>query len=489
MLKISRLPLSLLCLALLTAGASADIITLKTGERIEAVIASETATEMTLELQVSAGIKDERVVKKTDVVKIDRVAPDEGAYRAIMNLQPGKNSLVPAQYDGILAALQDFATKYPESTHLADVKQAATAFQADKKRVDAGEVKLDGTWLSKAEAQRQRVQIGGLQLFNAMKNANAAGDAIGALNAFATLEKNFGGARVLPDAIELARQILPALKPATERAIENQKINEAERLLGVKNAGVSPEVGTGDRGKPLTAAQLDQAKVNAALAKAKQDELLAANQREQAKADAAMAAATAAGQWPPFAVSSEKCLKAILAKIPTEAARLEKIPVAPMRESIKLAEKAQTEFAGKDLAAATETLKEVAKLWPANELGTRLTAQITAAKNPPKPEPGATPAPTVPGTGTAKTGAATPAVKTAGATPAATATAAKPAPPVPTSATETSEPKTTEPAEPPKPFFMTVGGAVAIVIGLAVLLAGANIFSKVRQRRSEPEEQ
>ena len=459
MLKQSRLSLSLLGLALLTTAASADIITLKTGERLDATIASETATEMTLELQISAGIKDERVVKKADVVKIDRVAPDEGAYRAIMNLQPAKNSLVPAQYDGILTALQDFAAKYPESTHVADVKQAAAAFQADKKRVEAGEVKLGGIWLSKAEAQRQRVQIGGLQLFNAMKNANAAGDAIEALNAFASLEKNFAGARVLPDAVDLARQILAALKPATERALENQKIKDAERQIGVKNAG------------PL-----------------ERPELIAANLREQARADAALAAATAAGQWPPFATSSEKCLKAILAKIPTEAARLEKIPVAAMRESIALAEKAQTEFTGKDLAAATETLKEVLKLWPANELGTRLTAQITAAKNPPKPDPSATPAPTTPGPATAKTGAATPAVKTPRATPAAdnsaTAAAAKPAPPAPTPDTETSEPKATEPAEPPKPFFMTVGGAVTIVIGLALLLAGANIFSKVRQQRS-----
>ena len=460
--KTSRLPLSLLCLALLTAAASADIITLKTGERIEAKITSETATEMTLESQISAGIKDERVVKKADVVKIDRVAPDEAAYRAIMNLQPGKYSLLPAQYDGILSALQSFAGQYPESTHVADVRQATAAFQADKKRVDAGEVKLDGIWLSKAEAQRQRVQIGGLQLFNAMKNANAAGDAIGALNAFATLEKNFGGARVLPDAIDLARQILPALKPATERAIENQKINEAERLLGVKNA-----------------APLDR------------PELLAANQREQAKADAAMAAATAAGQWPPFATSSEKCLKAILAKIPVEAARLEKIQVAPMRESIKLAEKAQTEFTGKDLAAATETLKNVAKLWPANELGTRLTAQITAAKNPPKPDPGATPAPMTPDP-TAKAGAATPKPKTAGATPAPGKLTTVPATPTPLPTTSNSDAPATAPgdsAEPPKSFFMTVPGAISIVVGLAVLLAGANIFSKIRQRRSDPEEQ
>ena len=493
MLQKSRLPLFLLGLALLTASAAADIITLKTGERIDAKIASETATELTLETQVSSGIKDERIVKKADVVKIDRVAPDEADYRAIMNLQPGKNSLASAQYDGILATLQAFAAKYPESAHLADVKQAAIIFQADKKRVDAGEIKFDGLWLSKAEGQRQRVQIGGMQYFNAMKNANATGDAIGALNAYATLEKNFAGSKVMPDAIDLARQLLAALKPAVERAIENQRISEQERLQGIKNAGASPDLDPANKGKSLTPEQMEQIKTNAAFAKAKQDELIAANQREQAQADAALAIATAAGQWPPFAGNSEKCLKAIQAKIPGEIARLEKIPVGPIRESIALAEKAQTEFTGKDYAAATETLKEVSKLWPTNELGTRLTAQITAAKNPPKDTPAATPDAAT-ATAATKPGAATPAPKTAVATPAPGKLAPPTAPKTTTLAaatdsdTDGSETKSTEPAEPPKHFFMTVPGAVCIVVGLAVLLAGANIFSKIRQRRSPEEE-
>ena len=460
MSKTSRLLRPLLCAAIFSASAWADTVTLKTGERLEVKILSETATEMTLEMQVSAGIKDERVVKKADVVKIDRVAPDETAYRAIMNWQPAKNSLQPAQYDSIQTALQNFITQFPESAHVADVKLALAGFQADKKRVDAGEMKLDGIWLSKAQVLQQRVQIGGLQALSAMKNANAGGDAIAALNAFATLEKNFGGAKTLPDAIELARQILPALKPAVERAIENQKIKETERELGVKNA-----------------APLDR------------PDLIAANQREQAKADAALAAATTAGLWPPMAANSEKCLKAILAKIPVESARLEKLPVAEMRESIRLAEQAQLEFTDKNLAAATETLKEVTKLWPANELAKRLTAQITAAKNPPKPEPVATPAATP--AGTAKAGAATPAVKPGAATPAAakpaiTAPAPAPAAAGAAPADAPAEPKAEE--EPPKPFFMTVGGAITIVVALALLLAGVNVFNKIRQRSNAAEE-
>ena len=478
MSKTSRLPL--LCAALLSTSALADTFTLKTGERFEAKILSETATEMTLEVQISAGIKDEKVVKKADVVKLDRVAPDETAYRAVMNLLPGKNTLLPAQYDSIQTALQNYTAQYPESGHVAEVKQALAGFQADKKRVDAGEMKVEGVWLSKAQVAQQRVQIGGLQAFNAMKSANAAGDAIGALNAYVGLEKGFGGAKVLPDGIELARQILTVLKPAVERALENQKIKEADRVQGVKNAG------TLDHPERIPADLRAQVQATATLAA---KELEAANQREQAKADAALAAATTAGLWPPMAPFSEKCLKAIQMKIPVESARLEKLPVADMRESIRLAEQAQTEITDKDLAAATETLKEAIKLWPANELGKRLSAQLTALKNPPKTDPATTPATTPPAM--AAKGAATPTQKSPAAPPAAVrpAATAGAATPVPAAAAPASEPPESKPAdEPPKPFYMTVPGAITIVVALALLLAGVNVFNKIRQRSNASEE-
>lgn len=480
---------------MLTAGAFADTVTLKSGEHIEATVASETATEMTLDIQISAGITDQRVVKKADVAKVDRVAPDESAYRAIMNLLPGKNSLLAAQYPPIVSALQSFAAQYPESSHIKDVQAALKGFQADKARVDAGEIKFDGIWLSKSDAQKHRVQIGGMLTFNAMKTANAAGDPVGALNSFTVLEKSFPGAKVMPDAIELARQIVGALKPAAERAIANYKINESERLLGLKNAGTSGIDGT-DPSKPIPENLREQARVTATLAAARQNELIAAHQRDQAKADAALATAAAANLWPPFLPNSEKALTAIVAKAVPEAARLEKIPVAPMRESLKLAEKAQTEFTAKDYIAATETLKEVTKLWPTNEMGLRITAQIAEAKNPPKPDPTlaavpATGTPVKPGSPTAapQPGAATPAP---GAATPAPGTATTPGAPVPaaTPVAKVTTPDAPEGAEKPaeepeKPFFMTLGGAITIVIGLAVLLGVLNVFNKVRRRANE----
>ena len=453
MLKTSRFFLLLLGLSGLVAATRADTIALKTGERIEGRITGETATELTVLVQVSAGITDERVIGKTEIAKVDRIAADETAFRAIMDFQPGKASFQPAQYDAMAGALQGFIAQYPESPHVQEVQAALTALQAEKKRVDAGEMKFEGLWLSRAEAKKQRTQIGGSLAFAAMKSANASADAIGALNSFAYLEKNFPGAKVMPEAVPLAQQILVALKPAAERALSNYKINNAERERGVAAAGP-----------------------------ANQAEMIAAFKRDQAQADAAIAAATAAKTWPPFTAGSDKCITAILAKIPVEAKRLEVLPLADMRESIKLADKARIEFASNNADTASDILQQVLKLWPANDLGLQLKAQIAASKIPTKPDPVVAPA--------TPAAAATPSAKPPGATPKPGASptptpSAKPEPP-PTTGHETTAAKPAEPEA--KPFFMTLPGAITIVVVLALILAGANIFNHFRQRREEEQE-
>jgi hypothetical protein len=454
MLRTPRFFLILLCLTGVAAGTRADTITLRNGDRIEGSITNETPAEVTVKYQVSAGISDERVIRKTEILKVDRIAADETAYRAIMDFQPGKSSFQPAQYDGMISALQGFIVQFPESVHGKAAEKAMTALGVEKKKVDAGEVKFDGVWLSREEAQKQQVQIGGNAIFAAMKSANARGDAIGALNALVQLEKNFPGAKVMPDAVSLAQQILAALKPAAERALATYKHTNAERARGVAAAGPAEKA-----------------------------EMIAAFQRDQTRAEAAITAATAAKTWPPFMTGSDKSIAAILAKIPAEAKRLEAIPVADMRESIKLADKARIEFASKNVETASDLLQQVLKLWPANELGLQLKAQIAGSKIPSKP------APVVP--------AATPAPAPAAATPGPKPPAAAPIPaPIPAPSPELQPTPTTpegetpaKPAEPEaKPFLMTLPGAITIVVALAVILAGANIFSHFSKRREDAQE-
>src|SRR6266540_1329159 len=138
-------------LALLCITALADSITLKNGEKIDGKITGETANDVTVEVKVSAGISDTRTIPKADIAKLDKEQPDTVAWQQLKNLKLGPNSLPAASYDQVINALNNFTTQFPTSPHAADAQKLAADFDAEKKRIASGEVKLNEKWLSKEE--------------------------------------------------------------------------------------------------------------------------------------------------------------------------------------------------------------------------------------------------------------------------------------------------------------------------------------------------
>jgi hypothetical protein len=417
--------------ALLMTNAYADVILLKSGEKIEGKVIKETDKELTVEVKVSASIKDERVIPRTDIERIETVQPETEAYRQVAAIQTPLNSLAASQYDTLVAPLRAYLTQYPNSTHAKDAQKALDEILAEKARVEGGEIKLRGEWMSKEVAEKEKVQINGMLALEHMKNQSSTGDSIGALNTFATIEKNYAGSASMPEGIELARSVMASMKPVLDRAVADQKAFKEQKEKGFASAGP-----------------------------AERAEMMAAYKAEVAQADKVVAAAETAQQWPPFLPTNEKSIKALIARVGRELPRLEKLPVDKMKASLQMTTVAQKKIAEGELEEAANTLKEATKLWTANELANRLSkdvaAQIKAA--PPKDAPVATPEPATP-------------------KPAAT--------PRPSAAVRTAAPLA---AEEPKSFFMTLPGAISIVVGIAAILVGVNVFKKMKARNSEPVE-
>jgi len=422
-----------LTLAILMTSAFADTVTLKSGEHLEGKITKETDKEITMSVQVSAGITDDRVVPRADIEKIMKVAPDVEAYEALANVQLGANSFSAAQYDPAISALQAFVEQFPNSIRASEVQATLKAFQDEKKRVEDGEVKINNEWLSKVEAEKEKVQINGRLAFNYMKSQSAAGDYVGALNTFTALEKTYPGAEVMPEAIDLAVQLMTALRTSVERAIPAQKIYKAERDKGMAAAGP-----------------------------AQRAEIAAAIKKEDDAGDAAATVAEAAGKWAPFIQNNEKCLTTLQTHIAREVTRLAGLPVDKMKQSLQLTATAKQSLASGDVEAADTTLKEATQLWAANEKD--ITAQKGAAKAAATP----TPPPATPQPATPRPAPSTP-------RPAAEQQAT----PVPGQATADVE------TDDEKPFIMTIPGAMCVVGGLALLLGGGNIYLKKKKKKAE----
>ena len=424
-----KLPLTCLALAMAawSLSAFADTVTLTSGEKLEGKITSETDTEITIDVKVSANITDPQTVKKSDVLSVSKEAADEVAWQSVKNIKLGASSLPVASYEMFANSLRNFATNFPQSSHAAEAQKTADALLAEKKRVDAGEVKLDNKWLSKEEAQKERYQINALLAFNFMREQSTR-DLVGALNTFDAIERNYAGSRIYPEAVELAKRLLQALKTEVDR-----------------------------RGPLAVAAAADRAKGVQLASEPQKTELSGIHKRDEAAADAMAAAAEKQGlKWAPL-LNYNQHLQRTGSKIPSEMSRLNSIPVAKMRESIKLAEAAQQALAKADITAAEESARQATEAWSENELARRITTDLAAAK-------------------------------ASGLTPSETPEASLPVPETPPAETGTDTAAATEEVsdeEEAKPFLLTPAGAIVLVIVIAFLIAAFNAYKKVRGRANE----
>ena len=353
----------LLCLC---AALRADTVILKSGDKLEGKILSETDAEVTMSVQVSATIKDERVIKREEIEKVLKVQPEEEAWVALGNLVPGTESLERDDYERVKTALQYFITSFPQSGYATVAKERLEKFTAEQKRVESGEVKLDGQWLSREKVQEGRVQVGGHILLNRMKRAAGAGQLTDAMANFDQLEKNFRGSASYPDAVELGRRVLPPLKTAVEqRQAQLKRRMDDEKLRLTTSKGAEHE-------------QLD------ALIK-----------KETATTEANIAAAERAGvKWLPLQPANVRSLTALLSRVTSESARLNGLPTEKMHESAKAAEEAATALSTGRLETAEKALQSAISAWPENELAKRTQLKLADAKKAASASKAPTPAPT-----------------------------------------------------------------------------------------------
>ena len=403
----------------------ADTIMLNTGEKIIGTIKSETDTQVTIDITLSSSITDERVLQKSDIAHIDREQPDQIAYRQLSQLQPNPDySFTSQAYSQILSSLQDFITKYPNSAFVPDIQKQAETFQAEKSKVDAGQVKFSSRWLTAAQAQQpeMKAQLAALGEYDAMKQQAAAGNLVEAMQAFDIIEKQYPGTRYYVQAAELAQEVMPRLQADLTVRMQEVKADQ-EQLKKTIDFTAEPE---------------KTAIINAA-------------KSEQDRADAIVAGAQKAGQkWVPLIPRSEKSITALQSTATAEVTRIGALPVAAMAQSIAKCDAAMDDLARGDHKDADDLLKEASTLWSQNLALTSLNGEskLEAATPTPTPKPTPTPHPL-------PTAAQHPVIA-----------AATPAP---------------EEEEAARPFFLTIPGAIAIAA--AVLVIGG-IVASVSQKRA-----
>ena len=348
-----RLSLSALAALLgLAVTGFADTVTLKSGEKLEGRVTNETETEVSIEVAVTASIKDQRVIKKSDVAKIEKVQPDLEAWEDLKKLDLGPESQESADYQRSINLLNGFVTQFPQSAHAAEAKTKVGQFQAEQKRVEAGELKLGGNWMTADEVKEERMQINGRILLGRMKANIAKRQFVEALNAFDALDKTANGSASYPDAIVVARQILPALKDAAEQLKTQVKAQAEERKRRLQNVQGAERL-----------------------------QLEALQKKQVAQTDALVASYEKTGvKWLPLSPANEKSLTALSSKATSELSALGRHNIERMKASLQATDRAKEAIDKADGNAADAALKEATSAWPQNEYIKRIQPKVAEAK-------------------------------------------------------------------------------------------------------------
>ena len=149
---------SMICLAWL---ARADTVKLKDGTLLEGTITEEDAISITIQMEDANGaVTGKRWALKSDIAEIHRTTPEEKAARdmelafpPLQKLQlDATKSFQLEYYDRTLSnVFQKFLTDYPNSSHTNEVRDKIAEWEAERKLVASGKVKVNGRWISAKE--------------------------------------------------------------------------------------------------------------------------------------------------------------------------------------------------------------------------------------------------------------------------------------------------------------------------------------------------
>ena len=223
-----------LCSLSLIISAAADVFVMKDGSKLEATILREDATSYVLEVQVTKSIKDERVVAKAAVEKIERVMPDKLAFAAIEKMIPTPDLLTSEEYAKRIRTVEKFLTSYKLSAKVKDAKEILATLKGEANEVLAGGIKFSGKIIPAAEYKANAYEIDAR--IQEMKIRRLASELkyIQALRAFTEFERNYRNTASFLALVPQMNQVMTSHMAEASQFLSTFDAREKERNTGLE---------------------------------------------------------------------------------------------------------------------------------------------------------------------------------------------------------------------------------------------------------------
>jgi tetratricopeptide (TPR) repeat protein len=208
-------------MAALALSAEADTFVLKDGSRIEGSIIREDATSYLIEVRVSKSIKDERVVAKDNIVKMEAEKKDLTAFDPISHYIPLPDALTADEYAARIATVEKFLKDYPDSSKASQARAILSILKNEANEILAGGIKFNGKVITAVEYRANVLDIDAGIHEARIRTLLKDGRYIEALRAFSAFDREFPNTK--------ARA---ALLPAILQTINGYLAQNAQSLAG-----------------------------------------------------------------------------------------------------------------------------------------------------------------------------------------------------------------------------------------------------------------
>jgi hypothetical protein len=195
-------------LTLLVTQVSADIFILQDGSKIKGSLLRQEGDNYVVEVQVTRSIKDEKIISKADVARIEPEKPDLKAFETIAGLVPVPDMLPAEQYSARIQAVENFLSEHRGSYKCKDARAILATLKQEANEILAGGIKINGQIIPPAEYRANALEIDARGQEKKIRDYIGGSHYLTALRAFADFEREFKGTRPHTDILPLISQTI-----------------------------------------------------------------------------------------------------------------------------------------------------------------------------------------------------------------------------------------------------------------------------------------
>ncbi len=233
------LSLSAACSSLSFFPASADVLIMKNGEKLEGTVLREEGDHYVVEVKVTAKIRDEKLVPRTEVLKIEKMPEYEKAFAKISDLSPAPELLSEEGYEVRIEKLKEFIEAFPKSPKNSHVEGMIKSLEEELTLIKGGAIKFGGGIIPAEDYEANAYEYDAKIAEKKIRDAVHRRDFLGALRGFDAYETSFVSPEGHPGLASLMVQVLGAYGASIAESLRSLESRLATRTSGL--ARMSPD--------------------------------------------------------------------------------------------------------------------------------------------------------------------------------------------------------------------------------------------------------